>query len=87
MVEVAAASSGVDGGADVGVDSGAGMESALWQAVMRMRHPMRKSFFMGSPLMKFDQQYTLLVVCVEMAGIEPASERIDPRKSTSVACR
>jgi len=22
-----------------------------------------------------------------MAGIEPASERIDPRKSTSVACR
>ena len=24
---------------------------------------------------------------VEMAGIEPASERIDPRKSTSVACR
>jgi len=24
---------------------------------------------------------------VEMAGIEPASERFDPRKSTSVACR
>ena len=23
---------------------------------------------------------------VEMAGIEPASERLDPRKSTSVAC-
>ncbi len=26
-------------------------------------------------------------VFVEMAGIEPASERIDPRNSTSVACR
>jgi len=24
---------------------------------------------------------------VEMAGIEPASERFDPRKSTSVVCR
>jgi hypothetical protein len=42
---------------------------------------------MYSPLMKFDQQYTLLDESVEMAGIEPASERFDPRKSTSVACR
>jgi hypothetical protein len=49
---------------------------------------MRNDFFHWLlHLMKFDQQYTLLVKSVEMPGIEPGSERFDPRKSTSVACR
>jgi hypothetical protein len=39
-----------------------------------------------SKLNNFDQHYNLLVeIIVEMAGIEPASERFAPRKSTSVA--
>jgi len=32
-------------------------------------------------------QHKVLDNSVEMPGIEPGSERLDPRKSTSVACR
>jgi hypothetical protein len=35
----------------------------------------------------FDQHCNLLVEIVEMPGIEPGSERFDPRKSTSVVGR
>jgi hypothetical protein len=36
---------------------------------------------------RFVKQIVLDNCVVEMAGIEPASERFDPRNSTSVACR
>jgi len=45
--------------------------------------------FASLSLKNFDQQIIIIAGrnFVEMAGIEPASERFDPRKSTSVACR
>ncbi len=47
----------------------------------------------GTEVIKQTDRHDLLgksyrsVCLVEMAGIEPASERFDPRNSTSVACR
>ncbi len=38
-------------------------------------------------LIPFIQQLNCWMIAVEMPGIEPGSERLDPRKSTSVACR
>jgi hypothetical protein len=35
------------GGVEVGKKEGAGVAVAGWQAVIRMRHPMRRSFFMA----------------------------------------
>ena len=37
---------GVGGGVEVGKREGAGVGVASWQAEMRMRHPIRISFFM-----------------------------------------
>jgi len=38
---------GEAGRVEVGKKEGAGVAVAGWQAVMRMRHPMRRSFFMA----------------------------------------
>jgi hypothetical protein len=37
---------GVGGSVAVGEDKSAGVGVAGWQAVMRMRHPIRRKFFM-----------------------------------------
>lgn len=70
----------------VGGREGSGVGVAVWQEVMKMRHPMRNSFFIFCTF--YRKTYRLAgSTLVEMPGIEPGSERFDPRKSTSVVGR